>query len=101
MTVTITNKEFDAICEVLDQVETDYEAASNEEYLETMSETISLVKNVIKKYKKARQKAADFQIARAYVAEQNRNKGFTPRYIDKLTRKLLREIKKKEYDRKD
>ena len=62
MTVTITDKEFDAICEVLDQVETDYEAASNEEYLEKMSETINLVKNVIKKYKKARQKADEFQM---------------------------------------
>ena len=94
MTITITSKEFDAINEVLDQVRTDYEAASNEEYLESMGETMSLVRNVLEKYRKARQKAAEFQMARAYVAERNRNKGLRPRDIDKLTRQLLRKVKK-------
>jgi len=93
MTITITAKEYDAINEVLDQVRTDYEAATNEEYLESMGETMSLVRNVLEKYRKARQKAADFQMARAYVAERNRNKGLRPRDIDKLTRQLLRNIK--------
>lgn len=93
MTITITAKEYDAICEVLDQVETDYEASSDEEYIESMGKTIDLVRNVITKYKKARQKAADFQMARAYVAERNRNKGLRPRDIDRLTRQVLRKIK--------
>ena len=93
MTITITEKEYDAICEVLDQVETDYEAASDEEYLESMGKTINLVHNVITKYKKARHKAADFQIARAYIVQHNRNRGLRPRDIDRLTRQLLRNIK--------
>ena len=93
MTITVTEKEYDAICEVLNQVETDYEAASNEEYIQSMGVTIGLVHNVLTKYKKARQKAADFQMARAYVAERNRNKGLRPRDIDRLTRQVLRKIK--------
>ena len=96
MTITITEKEYDAINEVLDQVRTDYEAASNEEYLQSMGETMSHVRNVLEKYKKARKKAVDFQMARAYVAERNRNKGMRPRDIDRLTRQLLRKIKTEE-----
>ena len=96
MTITITEKEYEAINEVLDQVRTDYEAASNEEYLQSMGETMSHVRNVLEKYKKARKKAADFQMARAYVAERNRNKGMRPRDIDRLTRQLLRKIKTEE-----
>lgn len=96
MQVTITEKEFDAINEVLDQVCTDYEAASNEEYIQSMGETIEIVRNLLTKYKKARQKSADFKMARAYVAERNRNKGLRPRDIDRLTRQLLKKIESKE-----
>ncbi len=93
MTITITEKEIEAISAVLDQVCTDYEAASNEEYLESMGKMIDLVHGVLNKYKKARQKAADFQQARAYVAEHNRN--LRARDIDKLTRQLLKKINQK------
>lgn len=92
MTITITEKEFDAINDVLDQVCTDYEAASNEEYLDSMGKTIDHVREVLAKYKRARAKAIEFQQVRAYVAERNRNKGMRSRDIDKLARKLLREI---------
>lgn len=96
MKVNITEEEFDAINEVLDQVCTDYEAATNEEYLQSMGKTIDLARNVLTKYKKARQKSADFKMARAYVAERNRNKGLRPRDIDRLTRQLLKKIESKE-----
>lgn len=93
MTITITEKEFDAISEVLNQVETDYEAASNEEYLQSMGEMIDHVRNVLEKYKKARQKAAEFQHVRAYVSERNRNRNLRPRDIDRLARQVLRKVK--------
>ncbi len=91
MTITITAKEYDAIYEILDQVCTDYEAASDEEYLKTTRELINLVQNVLNKYNKARQKVNEFQQARAYVSARNRN--LRPRDIDKLTRRLLKKIK--------
>lgn len=93
MTITVTEKEYNAIYEVLNQVETDYEAASDKKYLESMSETIDLVNNVLDKYKKARFKAAEFKQVRAYVAERNRNRCLRPRDIDKMARQLLKKIK--------
>ena len=93
MTITITEKEFDAIRAVLDQVETDYEAASDPDYLKTMGESIDHVNNVLQKYKAARQKANEFQQARAYIAERNRNRGLLARDIDRLTRQVIKKIK--------
>ena len=81
---------------VLDQVETDYEGASDEEYLKTMGEDISLVKKVIEKYRRARMKANYFQSVRAEVSRYNRNRGLRPRDIDKLTRKLIKKMKDEE-----
>lgn len=91
MNISITNKEFHAIYDILDQVETDYSAASDPDYLNTMGETIDHVNNVLRKYKKACQKDAEFKQARFYVAE--RNPHLSPREIDKMTRKLIRKIK--------
>lgn len=91
MTITITDKEFDAISAVLDQVSTDYEAATDEEYLAMMDANIDLVQNVLDKYKKAKRKARDFQSVRAYVAEKQRGK-LRPRDIDKLARKLQKKM---------
>ncbi len=93
MTITITEKEFKAIDEVLDQVLTDYEAASDEEYLQSMGKTIDLVRNVLTKYKKAREKANYFQSVRAEVSRHNRNRGLRPRDIDTLTRQVIKKIK--------
>lgn len=91
MNISITKEEFDAIYEVLDQVETDYQAASDPDYLMTMGETIGQVNNVLRKYMKACQKVAEFKKARFYVAE--RNPHLRPRDIDKMTRKLIKKIK--------
>ncbi len=91
MTITITDKEFDAINAVLDQVVSDYEAATNEEYIAETSANIDLVQNVLDKYRKAKCKARDFQSVRAYVAEKQRGK-LRPRDIDKLARKLQKKI---------
>lgn len=92
MNITITEKEFEAINEVLDQVCTDYEAASNVEYIESMGKTIDIVRNVLMKYKSARQKTREYQQVRAYVAERNRKRNLRARDIDKLARELLRKM---------
>lgn len=94
MTITITEKEYIAISAVLDQVCTDYEAASNEEYLKSMGENIKLVNDVIKKYRAARVKANEFQSVRAYVSKRNRN--LRPRDIDKLTRKVMKKMREED-----
>ena len=96
MTITITEKEYEAISQVLDQVCTDYEAASDEDYPESMGESIKLVNNVIAKYRAARVKANEFQQARAYVSNHNRNRGLRPRDIDKITRQFMKKLKMNE-----
>lgn len=91
MTITITRKEYDAISSVLDQVKTDYEAASDQDYLKTMGESIEQVYKVLRKYQAALRKANEFKSIRAYVAERNR--GLRARDIDKLTRQVIKKIK--------
>lgn len=93
MTITITEKEYIAITQVLDQVNTDYEAASDENYLKTMGESINLVNNVIDKYRKARYKANTFQQIRAEVSRHNRNRCVLAKDIDKMARKIMKQLK--------
>lgn len=93
MRITITEKEYNAIHAVLDQVETDYEAASDTDYIKTMGESIDHVNKVLRKYKAAIQKAKEFQHARAYVAEKNRNRGLRARDIDRITRQVIKKTK--------
>lgn len=95
MTITITEKEYNAICQALDQVTTDYEAASDEIYLKTMGDNIDLIKNVIKKYKRARYKANEFQSILAVVAAKNRGRCVLARDIDKITRNLIKKLKER------
>lgn len=93
MTITVTEKEYQAIRQVLDQVCTDYQAATNEEYLKTMGENIDLVNNVIDKYKKARYKANTFQQIRAEVSRHNRGRCVLAKDIDKIARKVMKQLK--------
>lgn len=93
MTITITEKEYEAITQVLGQVCADYEAASNEECLEVMGENIKLVNNVIEKYRKARYKANTLQQIRAEVSRHNRNRCVLAKDIDKMARKKMKKLK--------
>lgn len=92
MTITITEKEYEAILEVLDQVRTDFEAANDKEYLERTEEIMGEVNKVIDKYRRARMKANYFQSVRAEVARYYSNRMLRPRDIDKLTRKLIKKM---------
>ena len=93
MTITITEKEYEAISFALGQLQTEIEAASDEGFLDMAEKATSAIYNVQKKYREARAKAKYFQSIRAEVSRHNRNRGLRPRDIDKLTRKVIKKIK--------
>lgn len=92
MKITITEKEYDAISFAIGQVEVAVEAATDEEYLAEAEVHLKALYAVMEKYKKARQKANEFQYVRAEVARRNRNSGLRPRDIDKLTRQVIKRM---------
>lgn len=92
MTITITEKEYAAMKDVFDQVRTDYQGASNEEYLEKMGESLDLVRDVLDKYVKARARANEFNILRGIISKKYH--GMQPRDIDRLTRLCLKRVEK-------
>lgn len=93
MTITISEKEYDAISFAVNQIETEIEGASDEGYLEDACRHQSALYRIMDKYKKARRKAMEFQMARAVVAEKNRGRCLRSRDIDAMTRKVLRKMK--------
>ncbi len=92
MTITITEKEYLAISQILDQVNTDYEAASDEQYLNTMAANINLVNKVLSKYREAKRRADDFRLARECVRKKS-NGRLSEKDIDKAARILVREFR--------
>ena len=93
MRVTITQDEYDALISILDQVTTDYESATDEDYLIKTEREINLVDSIIQKYRKERHKANEFLSVRAYVSEKNKNRCLRSRDIDKIARKVLKKMK--------
>lgn len=93
MTITITEKEYEAISFALGQLQSEIEAASDEGFLDMANKATSAIYNVQKKYREARAKAKYFQSIRAEVSRHYRNRGLRPRDIDKLTRKVIKKIK--------
>lgn len=77
---------------MLDQVNTDYEAASDEQYLNTMAANINLVNKVLSKYREAKKRADDFRLARECVREKS-NGRLSEKDIDKAARILVREFR--------
>ena len=94
MTITISEKEYEAISFAVSQIESEVEGASDEGYLEDACRHQSALYRIMDKYKKARHKAKEFQYVRAVVAEKNRGKCLRPRDIDAMARKLFRKMKK-------
>ena len=92
MKISMTQKEYGAILSVLDHIITDYESASDENFIEQAEEDIALLNDIIEKYNKAVYKAAVLKEVRKFVAEKNT--GISQRDIDKKARKLLRKIEK-------
>lgn len=92
MTITITEKEYEAILFAVDQVGTAVEAAGDE-YADSASKISDSLWSIIYKYRKAREKANEFQRVRMFVAEKNRNRGLRPRDIDAFTRKVIKKMR--------
>ena len=92
MTITISEKEYNAVAFALTQVETEVEAASDEQFIAEAGECCAALYNIMNKYKKARAKAIEFQYVRAEVARRNRKAGLRPRDIDKLTRQVIKKM---------
>lgn len=94
MTITITEKEYDAVSFAINQIQSEVEGANDEIFLDDAYRHQSALYSIMEKYKKARYKAREFQAVRAEVSRRNRNRGLRPRDIDVLTRRLLRQLKK-------
>ena len=93
MTITITNKEYEAISFAATQLESKIESAVDENLLNNAENSLSDLYRIMEKYKKARYKAREFQDVRRIVAEKNKGKCLIPREIDKLARKYYRYLK--------
>lgn len=93
MTITITEKEYEAICFCRNAVSVNIEAGSDDKYAEIATEHLFNITNVVAKYKKARVKASEFQYWRAIVSKQNKSRNLTSRRIDQLTRDLMKTLK--------
>ena len=57
MNIYITEREYRAICAILDQVCTDAEAASDEDYLAYIETQIAYTRRLLKKYQQKRNKS--------------------------------------------
>ncbi len=92
MTITITEKEYNALCLAMTQMQTQLEGASDENVINDISEAIDDLNSIRKKYQKARLSAKEFQSVRASIAERYRGR-LLPRQIDALTRKVIKNMK--------
>lgn len=94
MTITVNEKEYEALNFAMEQVETEMESATNEDFLNIANTHIKALYDLIDKYKKAREKANLFQMARAEVSKRNRH--LRPRDIDRLTRQVIKKMMEKQ-----
>lgn len=93
MTITITQEEYDAISFATTQIETEIEGASNEVFINDACNSQRALYRIMEKYKTERYKAREFQSVRAVVAENYRGRCLLARDIDKIARKLLKQMK--------
>ena len=93
MTITITEKEYNAISFALTQVQTEIEGGCDDKFLADAEEYCKSLYNIMEKYKKARYKAREFQCARALIVERSRGKCLRAGDIDKIARSFLKTIK--------
>ena len=93
MTITITNKEYEAISFAATQLESEIESAVDENFLNNAENSLSDLYRIMEKYKIARYKANEFQHIRRIVAEKNKGRCLIPREIDKLAHKYYRYLK--------
>lgn len=90
MNISITKSEFDAIYFATDQVRSALEAASDEDYIRDANEALDALDNFINKYKKARIKASELNLARKIIHEKH--KYVSRNQVDKMARAVIRDI---------
>ena len=90
MNISITKSEFDAIYFATDQVRSALEAASDEDYIRDADKALDALYNVIDKYKNARVKAEELNIARKII--RGKHKDVTRNQVDKMARAVIRDI---------
>lgn len=90
MNISITEKEFDAICFAINQVETEIEAA-DEEFANDAGVYLDHLHGLCKKYKTAREKANNLKLAKGYIMLQR--KDLSKSDVEKMARKLIKKVK--------
>lgn len=93
MTITITEKEYEAIRFCRNAVSVNIESGADDKYVKIATEHIDNLNNVVAKYAKARMKAKEFQYWRAIVSKRNKSRNLTSRRIDQLTREVMKRLK--------
>ena len=93
MTITITEKEYQSIRFCRQQVNDMINSGADDEFVNTATEHIINMTNIVAKYSKAKMKASEFQYWRAIVSKQNKSRNLTSRRIDQLTRDLMKTLK--------
>lgn len=92
MNVTITIDEFDAICFAVNQIETEIESA-DDDFAHDASVHLDNLYNVCAKYKAARSKNEELNMARRYVRTQKPNAPKSE--VEKLARMTIKAAHKK------
>lgn len=90
MNISITKKEFDAICFAITQIETEIEAA-DDPFANDAGEQLDYLSNIVQKYKTARDKARNLNMAKSYIMLQR--KDLSKIDAEKMARKLIKKIK--------
>lgn len=87
MNLTVNKKEYDAISFAIGQVEEEVESAIDETFIKDAKICLKHLYEIMEKYKKGKERLKRFKVIRAMVS--NRNKGLSPKDIDKLTRQII------------
>ncbi len=88
MKVTITQKEFEAICFAVDQIEYDLESATaDREWVGLAKIALNQLGSLCNKFKDARWKANELNEARQYV--RSKNKWMPSAQVDKIARAVI------------
>ena len=92
MTVTISEKEYQAINFAVNQIQTEIEGASDKNFLKDANKHQSALYRIMVKYEKARKKANNFLSIRKKIIKKTQGWNLKARDIDSMTRKVLKKM---------
>ena len=88
MRISISYKDFEAICFAIDQIESALESSENEEWNILANEQLAHLYSINKKFKDEQAKSQDLNEARRYVRARHHCQ--PQKYIDKMARALIK-----------